>query len=70
LPHVSVPLQIAYMLAVLHRRLPLHELPYDRCPPKLWALIASCWEADPARRPAAAEVVKSLALVQALLVGS
>ncbi|GLI63592.1 hypothetical protein VaNZ11_006541 [Volvox africanus] len=56
--------QVAFILAVLRERLPLHDLPYERCPPKLRSLILSCWESDPARRPAAAEVVKALALVQ------
>ncbi|GLC39257.1 hypothetical protein PLESTM_000870500 [Pleodorina starrii] len=56
--------QIAYMISVQHMRLPLDNIAPDRCPPKLRALILSCWEIDPARRPAAAEVVKSLALMQ------
>ncbi|GIL82091.1 hypothetical protein Vretifemale_11033 [Volvox reticuliferus] len=56
--------QVAFILAVLQERLPLHDLPYERCPPKLRSLILSCWEHDPARRPAAAEVVKALVLVQ------
>ncbi|GIL68723.1 hypothetical protein Vafri_21932, partial [Volvox africanus] len=59
--------QVAFILAVLRERLPLHDLPYERCPPKLRSLILSCWEHDPARRPAAAEVVKALALVQEAL---
>ncbi|KAG2496128.1 hypothetical protein HYH03_005731 [Edaphochlamys debaryana] len=33
-----------------------------RWPPKLTRLIRACWEKDPRRRPAAAEVVKQLAL--------
>ncbi|EFJ40138.1 hypothetical protein VOLCADRAFT_100114 [Volvox carteri f. nagariensis] len=56
--------QIAFAVAVNEERLPLHNLPEERCPPKLRALVLSCWDPDPARRPAAAEVVKALALVQ------
>eukprot|EP00198_Chlamydomonas_reinhardtii_P008075 XP_001697412.1 predicted protein [Chlamydomonas reinhardtii] len=36
----------------------------ERCPPKLKRLLAECFEPDPRRRPAAAEVVKQLMLVE------
>ncbi|KAG2452762.1 hypothetical protein HYH02_002992 [Chlamydomonas schloesseri] len=36
----------------------------SRCPPRLAALIRQCWEHDPRRRPAAAEVVKELMVIQ------
>ncbi|KAG2427824.1 hypothetical protein HXX76_012146 [Chlamydomonas incerta] len=36
----------------------------SRCPPRLAALITQCWEHDPRRRPAAAEVVKELVSLQ------
>ncbi|EFJ40127.1 hypothetical protein VOLCADRAFT_108331 [Volvox carteri f. nagariensis] len=55
---------IAYQIALMKVRLPLHHLSDERCPRKLKALIWDCWDPDPARRPAAAEVVKALALVQ------
>ncbi|KAG2431497.1 hypothetical protein HXX76_009511 [Chlamydomonas incerta] len=45
------------------KRLPLDDLPGSRCPRKLRRLIEQCWEAEPRRRPAAAEVVKELALL-------
>ncbi len=44
-------------------RLPLNHLPVERCPQKLARLLESCWDADPERRPAAAEVVKDMTLV-------
>ncbi|KXZ44071.1 hypothetical protein GPECTOR_74g685 [Gonium pectorale] len=56
--------QIACAIKVSGRRLPLESLPPERCPPKLRALLTACWEQDPSRRPAAAEVVKTLALAQ------
>ncbi|KAG2494626.1 hypothetical protein HYH03_007145 [Edaphochlamys debaryana] len=36
----------------------------SRWPPRLQRLLAQCWEADPLRRPAAADIVKTLALVE------
>ncbi|GLC33776.1 hypothetical protein PLESTF_001180300 [Pleodorina starrii] len=44
-------------------RPPLEHLCETRCPPKLRQLIQRCWDGDPRRRPAAAEVAKSLALI-------
>ncbi|GIL59744.1 hypothetical protein Vafri_14487 [Volvox africanus] len=58
------PLAVALMVAYNGARLTLSDLGDDRCPPKLARLIEACWERDPARRPAAAEVAKHLALVQ------
>ncbi|KXZ43306.1 hypothetical protein GPECTOR_95g695 [Gonium pectorale] len=55
---------VAYRVALLGERLPLGQLPGRRCPPRLRALIQQCWEADPMRRPAAAEAVKELQLLQ------
>ncbi|GIL85729.1 hypothetical protein Vretifemale_14113 [Volvox reticuliferus] len=57
------PLAVALMVAYSGARLSLNDLGEDRCPPKLGRLIHACWERDPARRPAAAEVVKQLALI-------
>ncbi|GLI63598.1 hypothetical protein VaNZ11_006604 [Volvox africanus] len=57
-------LQIAVSVAVLGMHLPLHNIGRGNCPAKLQSLICSCWEHDPARRPAAAEAYKTLALVQ------
>ncbi|KXZ50527.1 hypothetical protein GPECTOR_16g702 [Gonium pectorale] len=56
--------QIAYTVTALRRRLPMDAIPPERRLPKLEALIHECWDADPARRPAAAEAVKVLALAQ------
>ncbi|GIL59753.1 hypothetical protein Vafri_14487 [Volvox africanus] len=58
------PLAVALMVAYNGERLTLSDLGEDRCPPKLARLIEACWERDPARRPAAAELAKHLALVQ------
>ncbi|KXZ44067.1 hypothetical protein GPECTOR_74g681 [Gonium pectorale] len=58
------PVQIACAISIRGARLPLESLPPERCPAKLRALLTACWEQDPSRRPAAAEVVKTLALVQ------
>ncbi|EFJ50019.1 hypothetical protein VOLCADRAFT_89421 [Volvox carteri f. nagariensis] len=44
-------------------RLPLESLISNHCPPKLVRLLEDCWDADPARRPAAAEAAKVLMLV-------
>lgn len=59
--------QVAIGVATfLHnKRLPLDEAAMQgRCPPRLRQLLQQCWEADPQRRPAAAEVAKTLMLVQ------
>ncbi|KXZ54421.1 hypothetical protein GPECTOR_5g75 [Gonium pectorale] len=58
------PVQIAVMVAFHQARPPLAVLDTPRCPPKLRSLMRACWERDPARRPAAAEILKVLALVQ------
>ncbi|KXZ53739.1 hypothetical protein GPECTOR_6g656 [Gonium pectorale] len=64
LSHVAIACKVA-----LHRaRPPIRDLPASRCPPKLVSLLHECWEAVPARRPAAAEIVKTLALVQQALI--
>ncbi|PNH04462.1 Mitogen-activated protein kinase kinase kinase 10 [Tetrabaena socialis] len=59
----SIP-AVAYKVVVLRERLPLSQLCNRRCPHKLRRLILQCWEADPRRRPAAAEALKVLLLVQ------
>eukprot|EP00198_Chlamydomonas_reinhardtii_P013858 XP_001703195.1 predicted protein [Chlamydomonas reinhardtii] len=46
------------------QRLPLDTLGPERCPPKLRRLIESLWDHDPLRRPAAAEVLKLLVVIQ------
>ncbi|GLC77411.1 hypothetical protein PLESTF_001932700 [Pleodorina starrii] len=60
--------QIAYAVSMLNSRLPLRDLSEGRCPHKVRALMVGCWEKDPARRPAAAELVKALVLAQEALV--
>ncbi|GIL85726.1 hypothetical protein Vretimale_13165 [Volvox reticuliferus] len=57
------PLAVALMVSYNGARLSLSDLGDDHCPPKLARLIHACWERDPARRPAAAEVAKELALM-------
>ncbi|PNG99770.1 Mitogen-activated protein kinase kinase kinase, partial [Tetrabaena socialis] len=53
---------LAYDVTVRRQRLPLEALEAGgRCPPKLRLLLRQCWEQDPRRRPAAAELVKELA---------
>ncbi|GIL69607.1 hypothetical protein Vretimale_10256 [Volvox reticuliferus] len=54
---------IAFMVTYKGTRLPFHGFAPSRCPPKLARLIMACWDADPARRPAAVEVAKELALI-------
>ncbi|GLI60477.1 hypothetical protein VaNZ11_002636 [Volvox africanus] len=61
---------VALLVAMHQRRPPLGLLSEERCPPKLRSLIHACWDPDPARRPAAAEIVKALALVQEALLHS
>ncbi|KAG2441706.1 hypothetical protein HXX76_003322 [Chlamydomonas incerta] len=56
--------QMAYRVAVLHERPPFDALPSERRPPKLTRLITSCWDPEPERRPAAAEIVKHLMLIK------
>lgn len=59
--------QVAIGVATfLHnKRLPLDEPTMNgRCPPRLRQLLQQCWESDPQRRPAAAEVAKTLMLAQ------
>ncbi|KAG2423573.1 hypothetical protein HXX76_015213 [Chlamydomonas incerta] len=56
-------MQMAYKTSQGERP-PLHAIPEARCPPRLRALISAMWDPDPKRRPAAAEVVKLLILIQ------
>ncbi|KXZ55179.1 hypothetical protein GPECTOR_3g325 [Gonium pectorale] len=55
--------EVAYKVAQQHVRPPLWQIPEERCPPKLRTLIEQCWDPDPRRRPAAAEVAKCLLIV-------
>ncbi|GIL68094.1 hypothetical protein Vafri_21405 [Volvox africanus] len=55
---------IAFMVTYRGIRLPLHGLAPSRCAPKLARLLMACWDADPARRPAAAEMAKELTLIE------
>eukprot|EP00198_Chlamydomonas_reinhardtii_P013236 XP_001702573.1 predicted protein [Chlamydomonas reinhardtii] len=58
-----LPVQIAVEVAVQGKRLPLDKLTQARCPAPLRELISQMWDADPLRRPAAAEVVKALEMM-------
>ncbi len=51
---------VGYKVAVLGERLPLEQISSRRCPTTLRELVRRCWEADPYRRPAAAELAKEL----------
>ncbi|GIL76861.1 hypothetical protein Vretifemale_6388 [Volvox reticuliferus] len=62
--------QIAAAVTFGRQRPPLELLRPERCPPKLKSLIQRCWDEVPERRPAAAEVVKELLLVQLKLRGN
>ncbi|GIL78239.1 hypothetical protein Vretifemale_7666 [Volvox reticuliferus] len=57
------PAAVGFMVTYKGVRLPLDCLSGSRCPHKLARLLVACWDADPARRPAAAEVAKELTLV-------
>ncbi|KAG2497082.1 hypothetical protein HYH03_005076 [Edaphochlamys debaryana] len=66
LPAVQIAVQITlknYRLKLPPRTTPGGTDPH-RWPPRLLRLLADCLDTDPLRRPAAAEVVKRLALVQ------
>ncbi|KAG2427868.1 hypothetical protein HXX76_012188 [Chlamydomonas incerta] len=56
--------QIACAVGLRGERPSLDALPPGRCPPPLRSLLAQCWDAVPARRPAASELVKELVLLQ------
>ncbi|KAG2450428.1 hypothetical protein HYH02_004930 [Chlamydomonas schloesseri] len=63
------PWQGCSMVQVAYRvndgqRPPLDELSLERCPRPLRALIISCWDPVPERRPAACEVAKELLLIR------
>jgi len=53
--------RVMYLVTVAKERLPL---PQDaRCPRQLRKLVEECWDADPQRRPSAAEVQKRLTVM-------
>ncbi|KAG2425582.1 hypothetical protein HXX76_013625 [Chlamydomonas incerta] len=56
--------QMAYRVAVLQQRPPLAAIPAHRLPPKMIRLITGCWDHEPERRLAAAEIVKQLLLIK------
>ncbi|GLI58484.1 hypothetical protein VaNZ11_000190 [Volvox africanus] len=60
-------MRLAFKVTYGGERPPLSAIPPDRRPHKLLRLLRSCWEADPRRRPAAAEAVKELMLVQQMM---
>ncbi|KAG2491543.1 hypothetical protein HYH03_010114 [Edaphochlamys debaryana] len=67
--------KIAVSIQVHNARLPMPAVGapgegIDRWPLKLVRLIAECWDRDPLRRPAAAELVKRLLLIQEVGLGN
>ncbi|KAG2483788.1 hypothetical protein HYH03_017383 [Edaphochlamys debaryana] len=57
-------IQVAHAVLLLQKRLPYSSIPPARRHPRLMSLISSCWDHDPRRRPAAADVLKLLFLAQ------
>ncbi|KAG2483659.1 hypothetical protein HYH03_017462 [Edaphochlamys debaryana] len=57
-------LEVARDVMGKRARPPLDVMGPVRCPPKLRELMTACWEHDPLRRPAAAEVVKQLEMLR------
>jgi serine/threonine protein kinase len=57
------PLAVAYSVTLMGTRLPLHAISPERCPPALSQLLRQCFDAEPRRRPAAAELVKELEII-------
>ncbi|GIL44229.1 hypothetical protein Vafri_1741 [Volvox africanus] len=55
----SIP-AVAYKVVVLGERPPLEQISRRRCPRRLRQLVMQCWDPDPLRRPAAAEMAKEL----------
>ncbi|PNW84404.1 hypothetical protein CHLRE_03g144264v5 [Chlamydomonas reinhardtii] len=55
---------IAVQISLHKRQLLVHHLPEERCPHKLKRLLWRCFEYEPMRRPAAADLVKDLLLLQ------
>ncbi|PNH04150.1 Mitogen-activated protein kinase kinase kinase 10 [Tetrabaena socialis] len=65
---------IAYQVSLLGQRLPVPMIrspdgSASRWPPQLCQLLRECWDADPERRPAAAELAKRLHLLQQVRTG-
>ncbi|KAG2492080.1 hypothetical protein HYH03_009576 [Edaphochlamys debaryana] len=68
--HGMTPVQVARQVTLANERLPIPP-PRDapgrfaaRWPPRLQRLIQDCWDRDPRRRPAAADVVRILVLIR------
>ncbi|KAG2499789.1 hypothetical protein HYH03_002086 [Edaphochlamys debaryana] len=61
--------QVAVLVALQRKVPPLAPLLMrrDRCPPRLFELLAQCWDYEPERRPAAAELAKELLVLQELV---
>eukprot|EP00198_Chlamydomonas_reinhardtii_P010236 XP_001699573.1 predicted protein [Chlamydomonas reinhardtii] len=55
---------VAYIVAVLGKRLPMEPLVARGAPHRLIRLVEQCFDTDPQRRPAASDLVKGLLLVQ------
>ncbi|KAG2485143.1 hypothetical protein HYH03_016129 [Edaphochlamys debaryana] len=55
--------EVAVFITIHRRKLRLDGLPPERCPPALRRLLEACWDHDPCRRPAAAELAKEFLLL-------
>ncbi|KAG2500588.1 hypothetical protein HYH03_001356 [Edaphochlamys debaryana] len=64
--HRMQPCQIAMQVCMMGQRLPVpaQNSPYERWHPKLRRIVLSCFDVEPARRPAASDLVKQLLLVE------
>ncbi|EFJ43345.1 hypothetical protein VOLCADRAFT_106826 [Volvox carteri f. nagariensis] len=60
-------MRLALKVTYGQERPPLSATPPGRRVPKLLRLVQRCWDQDPRRRPAAAEVAKELALVREMV---
>lgn len=62
-PRAQSYVRVMYLVTVSRERLPIP--PESKCPKQLRRLLEECWDADPQRRPSAAEVQKRLAVMAA-----
>ncbi|PNH04866.1 putative serine/threonine-protein kinase [Tetrabaena socialis] len=60
-------ISLAYRVTFCGDRPPLAAIPAGRRPARLLRLMQQCWDADPQRRPAAAELVKEVAALREMV---